>query len=59
MSQSNQLDQPTSTRILLVDDVSEVRQVFIRFLDRSGVEVFEAENGAAALRRGTTSQTSW
>ena len=34
---------------MLVDDVSEVRQVFIRFLDRSGVEVFEAENGAAAL----------
>lgn len=38
-----------SPRVLVVDDIPEMRQVFTRFLDASGMEVFEAENGAAAL----------
>jgi CheY-like chemotaxis protein len=46
----NQPRQPASPRVLIVDDVPEIREVLIRSLDASGMEVFEAENGTAALR---------
>jgi CheY-like chemotaxis protein len=44
-----------SPRILVVDDVQEIRLIHSAFLDASGMEVSTAENGSMALdavRRG-------
>ena len=49
MSHPDALDHPAPIRVLVVDDVSQVRQIFRRVLDQSGIEVFEADNGASAL----------
>ncbi len=42
-------DAPLPTRLLLVDDDSQVRRSVGRMLRRRGVEVIEAESGRAAL----------
>lgn len=49
MNQSRRVHRRASLKVLVVEDVPELRQVFTRFLDGSGMKVFEAENGAAAL----------
>lgn len=41
---------PYLPTVLLVDDEEPVRQFMARSLEGSGVTVFEAENGAAALQ---------
>ena len=38
-----------SARILVVDDTPDVRQIHVRLLHGSGMEVFTAENGIVAL----------
>ena len=49
MNQLRRSRQCPPLRVLVVEDVPELRQVFTRFLDGSGMEVFAAENGAVAL----------
>ena len=53
---SNKPDNETETkadrpRVLLVDDYPDAREMYTEYLEFSGFEVVEAENGMEALQR--------
>ncbi len=53
---STKVDNPSETRperprVLLVDDYPDAREMYTEYLEFSGFEVVEAENGLEALQR--------